>query len=57
LCDQVDVAFVFDFGGARVLFAEDFSGFASGFDGDFEVGFQIVGQSWLLGDKNCEELV
>lgn len=39
LGDEVDIAFVFDFRRASVFFTEDFSGFASGFDGDFEVGF------------------
>ena len=36
LSNKVDVAFIFDFGRARVLFAEDFAGFASGFKGDFK---------------------
>ena len=45
--DEVDVTFVFDFGRARVLFAEDFACFESGFDGNFVIGFQIVRQAEL----------
>ena len=44
---EVDVTFVFDFGRARVLFAENFSGLESCFDGNFVVGFQIVRQEEL----------
>jgi hypothetical protein len=53
LGDEVDVAFVFDFGRACVFFAEDFSCFASGFDGDFEVVFQIVQQRGLPSERVC----
>ncbi len=45
LGDEVDVTFVFDLGRTRVLFAEDFSSFEGGFDGDFEIGFQNVRQA------------
>jgi len=47
LRDEVDVTFVFYFGRAGVLFAENFSGFESGFDGDFVIGFQNVWQERL----------
>ena len=47
LRDEVDVTFVFYFRRAGVLFAENFSGFESGFDGDFEKSFCVIGQSRL----------
>ena len=51
LRDEVYVAFVFYFGRAGVLFAENFSSFESDFDGDFEIGFQRVGQERLRRKK------
>ena len=47
LRDEVDVAFVFYFRRAGVLFAENFSRFESGLDGDFEKSFCVIGQSRL----------
>lgn len=47
LRDEVDVTFVFYFWRAGVLFAENFPGFESGFDGDFVIGFQNVWQERL----------
>ena len=47
LRDEVDIAFVFDLRRTGVLFAENFSGFESGFDGDFEKSFCVIGQSRL----------
>ena len=47
LRDEIDVTFVFYFRRAGELFAEDFSGFEGGFDGDFEKGFCVIGQSGL----------
>ncbi len=47
LRDEVDVTFVLYFRRAGVLFAENFSSFESGFDGDFEKSFCVIGQSKL----------
>src|SRR5882724_3451177 len=47
LRDEVDVTFVFYFRRAGELFAENFSGFESGFDGDVEERFCVIGQSGL----------
>jgi len=47
LGDEVDVTLVFYFRRAGVFFAENFSGFEGGFDGDFEKGFWVIGQSGL----------
>ena len=47
LGDEVNVAFVFDFRRLRVFFAENFSGFASGFECYFEIGFQVFRQTRL----------
>ena len=47
LRDEVDVTLIFYFGREGVFFAENFSGFESGFDGDFEERFCVIGQSGL----------
>ena len=47
LGDEIYVAFVFYFRRAGELFAENFSGFESGFDGDVEERFCVIGQSRL----------
>lgn len=47
LGDEVDVALVFYFRRAGVLFAKNFSGIEGGFDGDFVIGFQNVWQERL----------
>ena len=49
LRDEIYVAFVLYFRRAGVLFAENFSSFESGFDGDFEKSFCVIGQSELQG--------
>ena len=51
LRDEVDVAFVFYFGRAGVLFTENFSSCESGFDGNVVIGFQRVGQERLRRKK------
>jgi hypothetical protein len=51
LRDEVDVTFVFYFRRARVLFAENFPGFESGFDGNVIIGFQRVRQERLRREK------
>ena len=47
LRDEIDVTFVFYFRRAGELFAENFSGFESGFDGGVEERFCVIGQSGL----------
>lgn len=47
LCDEVDVAFVFDFRRTSVFLAKNFACLARGFDGDFEVSIQSVRQRRL----------
>jgi len=47
LGNEVDVTFVFYLRWAGVLFAKNFSGFESGFDGDVEKSFCVIGQSGL----------
>ena len=47
LRDEIDVTLVFYFRRAGKLFAKNFSGFESGFDGDFEKTFCVIGQSGL----------
>ena len=44
LRDKVNVTFVFDFRRARVFFAKNLSGFVSGFERYFEIGFQVFRQ-------------
>lgn len=56
LGDEVDVAFVFDFGRARVLFAEDFAGFASGFKGDFKEIVRHEKNSLTFAEQASAEL-